>query len=269
MNSNSVKSSCLLIVLILLGLGSSAQVKYIAHRGASYYAPENSLAAIRLAWELGADGAECDIQLTKDNQIVLWHDDNTERLTGVKLDIAKATFADLRRLKIKLSATNSVYFEGQQMPSLKEVLKALSKDQLLVIEIKCGKEIFPELQKVIGHSWKTGNIAFIGFSFETISMAKSIFPKVPCYYLSSSKEDVLKRIPDIQKNKLDGVDLYSKIIDQQLVEELRKVNAGIWCWTVDALDETIRMNELGVNVITTNRPTWLKEQMAVKGIPNK
>lgn len=238
-----------------------AQLKFIAHRGASWYAPENSLAAIKLAWELGADGAECDIQLTKDRQIVLWHDSNTERLTIKKLDIAQTNYSDLQKLNIKLSETNSAYFEGQRMPLLKEVLRAITKNQLLVIEIKCGKEIFPELQKVIRQYWKTGNIAFIGFSFETIALAKYNFPDVPCYYLSSSKEGILTKIPDIQKVKLDGVDLNSKIIDQQLVQELRKAKIEIWCWTVDALDETIRMKELGVNVITTNRPTWLKEQM--------
>lgn len=264
MNYDTVKSSCLLIFALFFVLTASAQMKYIAHRGASYYAPENSMAAFKLAWELGADGAECDIQLTKDKQIVIWHDDNTERLTGKKLDIAKTNYADLRKLNIRLSATNTAGFEGQHMPLLKDVLKVLSKDELFVIEIKCGKEIFPELQKVIRQYWKTGNIAFIGFGFETMSLAKSCFPKVPCYYLSSSKEDVLKRIPEIQKNKLDGVDLYSKIIDQPLVDELRKANAEIWCWTVDALDETIHMKALGVNVITTNRPTWLKEQMAAK-----
>jgi len=144
---------------------------------------------------------------------------------------------------------------------LKDVLKATSKGQLLVIEIKCGNEIFPELQKVIKEYWKTGSIAFIGFNFETISLAKANFQEVPCYYLSSSKEDVLKRIPDIKKNKLDGVDLNSKIIDQQLVDMLQKANAEIWCWTVDAVDEAMRMKNLGVKTITTNRPTFLKEQM--------
>jgi len=238
-----------------------AQLKFIAHRGASYYAPENSLAAIRLAWELGADGAECDIQLTKDNQIVLCHDNNTERLTGQKLEIAKSDYSELNKLEIKLSPTNSAFFEGEHIPLLKEVLKATSKGQLLVIEIKCGNEIFPELQKVIKEYWKTGSIAFIGFNFETISLAKANFPEVPCYYLSSSKEDVLKRIPDIKKNKLDGVDLNSKIIDQQLVDELQKANAEIWCWTVDTFEEAVRMKNLGVKTVTTNRPTFLKEQM--------
>ena len=252
---------------LLVSLSVSAQIQYIAHRGASYYAPENSLAAIKLAWELGSNGAECDVRLTKDNQIVLCHDGNTERLADKNLEIAKSTYSDLQKLTLKLQKNNSAWFEGQKIPLLKDVLKVMRKDQLLVIEIKCGKEIIPELQKVIKKYRKTGNIAFIGFGFETICATKSAFPNVPCYYLSSSKVDLIKRIPDIQKDKLDGVDLSSGSIDRQLVDQLRKAKLDIWCWTVDALTEANRMKELGVNVITTNRPTWLKEQMAVQSSP--
>lgn len=253
-------------ILLLATIVSAGQVKYIAHRGASYYAPENSLAAIRLAAELGADGAECDIQLTRDNQIVLWHDGNTERLTGQKLEISKTNWSDLKNLSIRLSATNSPCFKGQTMPLLKDVLKTITNGQMLVIEIKCGKEIFPELQKVIRKYWNGGNLVFISFGFETISMAKSLFPQIPCYYLTGSKDELLKRIPEIKKNNLDGVDLLSKIIDQQVVDELQKAKIEIWCWTVDAPVEANRMKELGVNVITTNRPTWLREQMAEKNM---
>jgi len=249
--------------LLFLTMCSTAQLKYVAHRGASYYAPENSMAAFKLAWELGADGAECDIHMTKDKQIVITHDANTARVTAQKLEIAKCNYSELKKLDLRLSATNSSYFEGQQIPLLADVLKTIPNDRTFVIEIKCGNEVFPELQKVIKKYWKTGKIAFIGFNFETISLAKSTFPKVPCYYLSSSKKDVLNRIPDIAKNKLDGVDLASNILDQQLVDELRKANAEIWCWTVDTVDEALRMKKLGVEIITTNRPTFLKEQIAI------
>lgn len=264
-----MKSLTLLTFLLFLSMFSKAQLKYISHRGASYYAPENSLAAFKLAWELNSDGAECDIRLTKDNQIVIWHDNNTERLTSEKLDIAKSNYSELKKLDIRLSATNSSYFEGQRIPLLKDVLKTIPKNQLFVIEIKSGNEIFPELQKVIRKYWKTGNIAFIAFNFETISLAKKHFPEVPCYYLSSTKADVLKRIPSIKENKLDGVDLLSTIIDKQLVEGLHNANVKIWCWTVDTVDEVIRMKSLGVEIITTNRSTWLKEQMETKSIAAK
>lgn len=171
--------------------------------------------------------------------------------------------------KIAAEGNSGVMYHVIESEKFKTPYMTGPEYQLLVIEIKCGKEIFPELQKVIKKYWRTGNIAFIAFNFETISLAKSNFPEVLCYYLSSSKDDILKKIPDIKKNKLDGVDLNSKIIDQQLVDELHKANAEIWCWTVDALDETIRMKDPGVNVITTNRPTWLKEQMVAKSISAK
>lgn len=258
-----MRSISIFTLLLFLTMCSTAQLKYVAHRGASYYAPENSMAAFKLAWELGADGAECDIHMTKDNQIVISHDANTARLTAQKLEIAKSTYSELKKLDLRLSPTNSPYFEGERIPLLADVLKTIPKGRTFVIEIKCGNEVFPELQKVIKKYWKTGNIAFIGFNFETISLAKSTFPKVPCYYLSDSKEDVLKKIPDIKKNNLDGVDLGYNIIDQQLADELRKANVEIWCWTVDAVDVALRMKKLGVEVITTNRPTFLKEQIAI------
>lgn len=251
----------ILSLLLIVGLCASAQMKYIAHRGASYYAPENTLAAIILAWELGSDGAECDIRMTKDKQIVLSHDATIERVAAQKLEIARSTYAQLKKADLKLLKNNSAWFEGQKVPLLKDVLKSMKKDQLLVIEIKCGTEIFPELKKVVRKYWTTGNIAFISFGFETISLAKSTFATVPCYYLSSAKADLVAKIPEIKKNNLDGVDLSSAIIDQQLVADLRKANLEIWCWTVDVFAEANRMKELGVSVITTNRPTWLKEQM--------
>ena len=256
-----MKSLPVFTILLFLTICSTAQLKFIAHRGVSYYAPENTMASIKLAWELGADGAECDIHMTKDKKIILSHDGTTTRLTNQKLDIARTNYSELKKLELKLIPTNSPYFSGERMPLLADVLKTIPKDRLLVIEIKCENDVFPELEKVIKKYWKTGKIAFIGFNFETISLAKSKFPNVPCYYLSSSKEDVQKRIPDLKKNNLDGVDLSSKIIDKELVDELRKANAEIWCWTVDNLTEALRMKNLGVNIITTNRPTWLKEQI--------
>jgi glycerophosphoryl diester phosphodiesterase len=60
-----------------------------------------------------------------------------------------------------------------------------------------------------------------------------------------------------------------KNADQQLVDGLRKANAKIWCWTIDAVDEAIRMKNIGMEIITTNRPTWLKEQMVAKSISAK
>lgn len=72
----------------------------VAHRGASYDAPENTLAAFRLAFEKDADGIEGDFYLTSDNRIVCIHDSDTERVAGKKLIVAKSTLAELKQLDV-------------------------------------------------------------------------------------------------------------------------------------------------------------------------
>jgi glycerophosphoryl diester phosphodiesterase len=69
-----------------------------AHRGASVDFPEGSKAAYEAAISQGADGFECDVRLTKDLQIICYHDSNIKRLTGVDLDIAKSDFAELKKV---------------------------------------------------------------------------------------------------------------------------------------------------------------------------
>src|SRR6056300_610029 len=72
----------------------------VAHRGASYDAPENTLPAFELAWKQGADAVEGDFLLTGDGKIVCFHDKDTKRLTGQKMDISKTSFADLQKLDV-------------------------------------------------------------------------------------------------------------------------------------------------------------------------
>ncbi|TWU26080.1 glycerophosphodiester phosphodiesterase family protein [Bythopirellula polymerisocia] len=85
--------------LFCLGTSVYAQL-LVAHRGASADAPENTLSSFQLAWEEGADAIEGDFYLTSDNQIVCIHDDTTERVSGVDLDVASATLEELRKLDV-------------------------------------------------------------------------------------------------------------------------------------------------------------------------
>ena len=79
----------LLLVLLLSSLptakgqekNAEKPFRFVAHRGASYLAPENTVASIKLAWELGADAAECDVMLSSDNQVLVFHDKKTKNLT--------------------------------------------------------------------------------------------------------------------------------------------------------------------------------------------
>jgi glycerophosphoryl diester phosphodiesterase len=95
------RPSCrwLLLFVVSAAAGDRARaVEIIAHRGESADAPENTLAAFRLAWERRVTAIELDVHLTKDDRLVVCHDADTKRTTGETLTIAKSTLADLRTL---------------------------------------------------------------------------------------------------------------------------------------------------------------------------
>jgi glycerophosphoryl diester phosphodiesterase len=258
------------LALILLALFFPAKTQerpsetdflYVAHRGASYLAPENTLASIQLAWELGADAAECDIMLTADKKVILFHDKDTKKLTGVSHMISETSWEQLKNLTIRLKETNLEEYENQSIPLLKDVLATVPEDRMLVIEIKTGPEILPHLKKVIDGHWNSGRISFIAFDFETIVSAKKLYPQVPCYYLSAFKRDVTNHFDAILENNLDGVDLRHGIIDRSLAEKCLSAGLDLWCWTVNDPKTAQRMRSLGVTAVTTDRPKWLKDNL--------
>ena len=241
--------------------GTENPFLYVGHRGASYLAPENTLAAIKLAWELGAHGAECDVMLTADKKVVLFHDKNTKKLTGQNLNVKEATWEELKPLVVIPRETNRPEYSNETIPLLEDVLAAIPEDRMLVIEIKTGPEILPHLREVIAQHWKRGKISFIAFDLETIKQTKALYPELPCYYLSSFKSDINKHFDAVVKSGLDGVDLRHNIIDEELVERCKASGLDVWCWTVNDPEIAKKMQQLGVSAVTTDRPAWLKSNM--------
>ena len=92
----------LLLVLLLANRAGvlAADVEIIAHRGASYDAPENTLESVRLGWEQKADAVEVDVFLSKDGEVVLHHDATTKKIAGVDRKVAGQPFAELRQLAV-------------------------------------------------------------------------------------------------------------------------------------------------------------------------
>lgn len=254
-----------IIVLLLLSVSLHAQdpFTFVGHRGASWLAPENTLASYEKAWSLGVMAAECDVMLTKDKKVILFHDKKGKRLTGQNFTVKDATYDEIRKYPvIPQKQTNLPEYTGETIPLLSQVLDALPEDRTLVIEIKTGPEILPYLEEVIKNHWKSGDIAFIAFDYETIVKAKETWPGQPCYYLSMFRHDVKKRFDAIIEGDLDGVNLRHKIIDKKLVDAFNEKGKGVWCWTVNQPEDARRMIEAGVAAITTDRPAWLKDNLS-------
>jgi len=251
-------------------VGGSASI--VAHRGASRDAPENTIAAFELAWRQGADAIEGDFHLTKDNRIVCIHDSTTKRTAGVNVSVAKSTLAKLRKLDV--GKRRGAKWSGQRIPTLEEVLAIVPAGKQLLIEIKCGPEIVGALKKVLESSrLKNQQTVIISFNAKVIAEAKKQLPKRKALWLTSLRKDkktgswssahqkVLATLKDIQA---DGLDCQANptAIDRTFMSQLRSRGLELHVWTVDDLKTALYFQEIGASSITTNRPQWLREQIA-------
>jgi glycerophosphoryl diester phosphodiesterase len=225
--------SLLCISILTLGLQSFG-VEIIGHRGASFDAPENTMAAFRLGYEQGADGVELDIHLTKDNRMVVMHDYDTARVGGSTNKIAQSTLAELREYEIGHWGkwTNANFHE--KIPLLSEVL------------------------------------AIITFNYDSAIAAKKTLPQLKTYWLVGyAKDKATGKFPDLDETiakakaaHVDGLDLN---VNWPLTKEniARIKRAGLEChvWTVDDPTKAKELADAGVDSITTNRPKSLREQL--------
>ena len=258
---------CGLFCSFIAGMsGCSNSVEIIAHRGASFLAPENTMASVTLGWEKNAD-VEVDVHLSSDDRIVVIHDASTKHITGTDLKVKETTSEELRTLDY--GSFKGEKFAGEQLPFLADVLKTIPPERKFYVEIKCGKEILPFLSRLIIESGKMSQIVIIGFDIEVVTSSKQ-FIDVPTYWLKGTKKvketdewiphdpDLVQMVKDIG---LDGLDVHYAGVTKEFVDVVEAAGQKLYVWTVDDPDEAKRLVDLGVSGITTNRPEWLREQI--------
>ena len=159
----------------------------VAHRGASFDAPENTLPAFELAWEQGADAIEGDFLLTIDNQIVCIHDKTTKRLAEQNLVVAESTLEQLKTLDV--GSWKNKKYAGTQIPTISEVFATVPKGKIFFVEVKCGPEIIPYLIKEIKKSdLKMDQVRLICFNKEVIKVFKETVPDYKAFWLTGFKK---------------------------------------------------------------------------------
>lgn len=247
------------LILIVVPMCVFSQISYIAHRGASFLAPENTVASAKLAWKMGADAVEIDIHLSQDNRIMVYHDKNTKKLSGQNHVIKETRSEALRQLDV--GSYKGEQFKGEKIPCLEEILETVPDGKTLVVEIKCDNEVLPFLKTVIDASGKSSQVAFIAFGWETILATKKMFPENKCYWLSAIRPGLKSRMKQAAEKGLDGVNLRYSLINESIMEHAKSLGLEILSWTIDDPEEAKRLIDLGVRGITTNRPSWLKKQL--------
>ena len=242
----------------------------IAHRGESHNAPENTLAAINLAWEKGAKAVEIDIQLTKDNEIVVFHDKDTARLSGKKLKISKSTLQELKLLNI--GCHKGDIWKNERIPTLKDVLKTVPENAKLIIEIKSDESILDKLKDVLVQSeLKDAQLEIIDFNIKTLAKAKTLMPNYKMLWLLDldylglwwilrvNKKRILQ---NVKKHKLDGVNVWAgRILNQDFITKFKEADLFVYCWTVNDPQKASILLWAGIDGITTDRAMWMREKL--------
>ena len=258
------------MIVIVLPARQSVRVEIIAHRGASADAPENTLASMKLAWEQGADAIELDVWLSKDGQLVVYHDADTKRFDGTERKISDLTWEEMQRLDV--GEWKGAQFKNERIPTLESVLAKVPPGRRAVLEIKCGAEIIPELGRVIRASGRAPEqLAIMNFDFAALQQSKKIFPQIEHYFLHDYRRVAKigrhpQLTPLIARAKaagFDGLDLDSKWpLTASFVSEVKAAGLKLFVWTVDDPALARCLASAGVDGITTNRPKWLREQLS-------
>jgi glycerophosphoryl diester phosphodiesterase len=170
----------------------------IAHRGASGVAPENTLAAVRRAWALGADGVEIDIRLTRDGVPVCSHDARTGRLSDVDSAIAELTLEELRRIDV--GDWKDPAYAGEPIPTLEEVLATVPPRKTLLIEVKDvpAHDLARALTPILARHRKfiaERQVYFMSFFPDLLWSLQGHFPDLTLLLLAEKLNRVPPKIP--------------------------------------------------------------------------
>ncbi len=267
-----ISKSAVLMVMVTLASNHFLNAQMIvAHRGASADAPENTIAAFRLAWKQGADAIEGDFCLSEDGKIVCIHDKDTARTAGVELIVDRTRFSDLRRLDVGSWMHRS--FAGEKIPTLAEVLAIVPKDKKIFIEIKCGPEVVSTLKKELeACALRPDQVSVISFKSSVIAETKKQIASIKAYWLTGFEENeetgvweptIDEVLTTLKQTSADGLDTEAhELINAEFVKRLRDAQMEFHCWTVDEPEVARRFHRLGVDSITTNRPAMIRKSLA-------
>lgn len=226
-----------------------------AHRGASGYCPENTLAAFKKAVEMNADGIELDVQLTSDGEMVICHDEEVERTSNGKGWIKDMTFETVRSLDFSCGKNE---YRGAKIPTLREVFELIKPTKLLInVELKTGIVFYPGIEKKVIELTEEydfmDRVIFSSFNHYTVKKIKELRPNAKCGFLYM---DGTIDMPEYGKKH--GVDaLHPALYNLQFpgfMEDCFRNNLEVNVWPVNEEEHIALCCEAGVNAIITDYP---------------
>lgn len=228
----------------------------ISHRGANQIAPENSMSSLQLAYEYGAEIVECDIQVTKDGQLVISHDSEVDRVSEATGSIANMTLAELQQISIP--AGKGEKYADEKFPSLEDFFKYIKgKDIVLDIEMKgTDAREAKELARLVEKYDIADQIFIISFSTSNLDSARDVLPNISLGNLSITLTNggypvkELKRImPEVNSHRSS---VNPSGINAELTAQLSSRGVTLWPWTYTDMNGMMTAMQAGGAGITTD-----------------
>jgi glycerophosphoryl diester phosphodiesterase len=227
----------------------------IAHRGNSGAAPENTLAAFRQVAETGAQGAEFDVQLSRDGVPVVIHDEKLERTSTGTGWVGEHTAAELHALDA--GRWFGPAFAGERIPTLEEVLNVFLGTPLrLIIELKTNRIPYPGLAALtvalVRRLGMTGQTVVSSFNHATLLEARAAAPEME--YAALVSDRLIEPWVYARRHGFAALHPRASAVDAEVVERCHQAGLKVRVWTVDDPVECARLERLGVDAVITNHP---------------
>lgn len=227
----------------------------MAHRGLSADAPENTLYAFSDAISVGADFIELDVQQTKDGVLVVMHDSNLKRTTGVNKDIWDVNYADIQDLDA--GSWFDPAYANARIPTLEETLQFVDKRAKLNIEIKPTKHgsdtLEQDVANLITEYHYTDACYVTSFSYGSLKKVKEVNPDIRTGYLMSVAYGQFYSL-----QYADAFSLNKVFVTSQVVNAAHQQGKQIFAWTVNSVSEVRSLCNLHVDSIITDDPVMVQ-----------
>lgn len=236
-----------------MGLGNPVEVT--AHRGYSAAYPENTIPAFKGAIQVGADWAELDVQQTADGEVIVMHDSNLKRTTGLDKEVWQVTWDEIKDLD------NGSWFDKKyqtvRIPTLEEVLKVCRGKIHLNIEIKPSghdKDLEEQAAKLLKKYHMRDTCVVSSLKYDSLRKIKQADDSIETAYITSVSYG---NFTDLEY--ADGYSVESTLLSKSFVNKAQKAGKQIYVWTVNSEERLEKVVGMGIDNVITDDPVMAKE----------
>lgn len=233
-------------------------MKILAHRGYSSIYPENTLLAFRKAREYGAHGIEFDVQLTKDDEVVVIHDLTTDRTTGEPGVVEDMTLSELLRLNACYEKRD--LFDREQIPTLDAVFATFGTKMILNVEIKTRNpkrtgKLVDRIVDLIEKYDTAPAVILSSFNFSDLVKARNVIPELQTgLNIDKGWSGWGARLFFRHSIHVDAIHPHMDLVNPKFVENEHHCKRAVRPWVVNSSYDMMRFQRMGVDAIITDDP---------------